>query len=280
MSPTVPARSRLVAAGRYSLTQHLERPRLASPMTDSTENDRLDMRDRDVGTSPRPLPLWQWATLVDDVEVRFLGRTTAEAALPALVERLDPRPPDLAHLVQIHSDRVVEAAEPGIAGEGDALVSSRADLALAVATADCVPVLLAAPGWLAAVHAGWRGLVAGVIPRTLERADEPTEIEAWIGPAIGRCCYEVSTQVAQRVAEASTDEILAPGAGARPHIDLRLAATHQLTERGVESVHQIDLCTHCHGDELWSYRRDGSGAGRNWALIWRRDEIGRTDSTS
>ncbi len=214
-------------------------------------------------------PAWVWAELTDGLEIRFFGRAPLEVDPSELARLLDPTPDAISRLVQVHSDQVVEAT-PGVAGEGDALVSTASELALAVATADCVPLLLAGPDAIAAVHAGWRGLVAGVIDRTLDRLPNPHHLRAWIGPAIGACCYEVSSQVAERVAAASTPEIVTPGRRDRPHIDLRRAATDQLAARGVETVRQIDLCTRCHADQLWSYRRDGSRAGRNWAVIWRR----------
>ncbi|MDX1644854.1 MAG: polyphenol oxidase family protein, partial [Thermoanaerobaculia bacterium] len=168
-------------------------------MTDSPERHT----DR-TGTDRRPT--WEWTELTDGVEIRFLGRAAAEVEPGELAQLLDPPPDAVSRLVQVHSDRVVEAT-PGVAGEGDALVSRASDLALAVATADCVPVLLAGPDAIAAIHAGWRGLVADVIARTLERLPNAGRLSAWIGPAIGACCYEVSSEVAERVAAASTSEI-------------------------------------------------------------------------
>jgi copper oxidase (laccase) domain-containing protein len=70
------------------------------------------------------------------------------------------------------------------------------------------------------------------------------------------------------VAAASIPEVIRPGLHGRPHLDLGAAAAAQLMAQGVTDVRQLDLCTRCHPDQLWSYRRDGQDAGRNLALIW------------
>jgi YfiH family protein len=134
-----------------------------------------------------------------------------------------------------------------------------------VVTADCVPVLLAGPQGLAAVHAGWRGLVGGVIPATLERMGGAET--AWIGPAIGPCCYEVGEEVAEQVA--AVGGTVLPGPAGRPHLDLAAAARHQLKAAGVGEVRSVASCTRCEAERLYSYRREGKGVGRNVAYIWR-----------
>jgi YfiH family protein len=214
--------------------------------------------------------LWRWRDARGGVEVRFTGcgrRFDAPGALRHL-EGDGPRGPQAAWLRQVHSASVVEAA-PGLCGEADALVTRQPGLALAVATADCVPVLLGADGAVAAVHAGWRGIVAGVVAAAVERlAVDPRRLTAWIGPAIGTCCYEVGPEVATLVAGASR-EIVATGPAGRPHLDLVAAVAAQLDATGVDEVRTVRACTRCHGDRLWSYRRDGPSTGRNWAFVWR-----------
>lgn len=216
--------------------------------------------------------LWRWRDRISKVEVRFTGsgpRLDATAALRHL-EGEEPSGPRVAWLRQIHSARVLEAAA-GACGEADALVTRRPGLALAVATADCVPVLLGAPDAVAAAHAGWRGIAAGVVPAAVERLDgDPRRLTAWIGPAIGACCYEVGPEVAADVAAASRAEVAAPGPSGRPHLDLAAAVREQLRSTGVVDVRTVAGCTHCDADRLWSYRRDGPGTGRNWAFVWIR----------
>jgi hypothetical protein len=170
----------------------------------------------------------------------------------------------------VHGCAVVEA-RPGHSGSGDALISGRGDLALVVVTADCVPVLLGAGERIAAVHAGWRGIVAGVVPAAVARlAAGPAAVTAWVGPAIGVCCYEVGEEVAEQVAAAAGgDGCVHRAASARPHLDLRSAVEAQLAAAGVAEVRHLDLCTRCHPEWLWSYRREGPRAGRNLAAIAR-----------
>ncbi len=165
-------------------------------------------------------------------------------------------------------------ARAGFCGEGDALYTEEAGLALSVITADCVPVLVAGPGGLAAIHAGWRGIVSGIIEATLlKMKGRPGEWTAWVGPAIGACCYEVDAEVAAQVVGASGPEIAIDaidGPAGKPHLDLPGAARMQLERAGVGEVIVLPRCTRCDEAKLWSYRREGKGAGRNLGLIWRR----------
>jgi YfiH family protein len=218
-------------------------------------------------------PLWRDG--VGGVEVRFVGRGPERSREQTLAAVELPAPP-VAALRQVHSARVVAVDGAGFAGEGDALVTERAHLGLSVITADCVPLLLAAPdvvGWrLAAVHAGWRGIVGGVVTAALSRllADEASRaaVRAWLGPAIGSCCYEVGEEVAGPVVAASAPEVASEGPRGRPHLDLRRAVSLQLAAAGVPAPRIVGPCTRCHPEVLWSYRRDGAKAGRNIAFIW------------
>src|SRR5688572_30611549 len=234
---------------------------------------------------------WCLGTTAGGARFAFFGKATTglERDLEAALER-DGK--TLSFLRQIHSARVVEAA-PGHCGEGDALVTHDPRLALRVVTADCVPVLLASDTAIAAVHAGWRGLAAGVIGAAVERLGEARLlgearqlearfIRAVIGPRIGGCCYEVGDDVAEQVARrAGSDRalgrdrelgrgvIIDRGPGRRPHLDLGLAARLELERAGVEDIVSFDACTRCDATRWWSYRREGKGAGRNVALVWR-----------
>ena len=162
------------------------------------------------------------------------------------------------------------AARPGLSGEGDALWTSTAELALVVVTADCVPVLVASPAAVAAVHAGWRGICAGVVGAAVA-ALEPSgaPLTAWIGPAIGPCCYEVGEDVATRVAAASSSDVLMRRGAGRPRLDLPRAVYEQLERAGIADVRMLRRCTRC-DPSLASFRRDGPQCGRNYSVIWRR----------
>lgn len=217
---------------------------------------------------------WLWRDRQGDAEVVFAGRGPGGERQEVL-RRIDPAAPPVAWARQIHSARVLPAS-PGECGEGDALVTRAAGLALSVVTADCVPVLLAGPGGLAAVHAGWRGIAGGAIAKTLAtlaELDGPLSgWTAWIGPSIGPCCYEVGDDVAAQVAAASAPDVVLPGPAGRPHLDLQAAVRRQLEAGGVTDVRVIAHCTRCDAERLWSYRREGKRAGRNGrnvAFIWR-----------
>jgi YfiH family protein len=175
---------------------------------------------------------------------------------------------------QVHSNRVVEATVGRDPCEADGLWTDSNGLALAVVTADCVPILLVHDGGpVAAVHAGWRGVaeqIPAIAVRTLRSVAGKGAVTAVLGPAIRACCYEVGWPVAQRLASVGGAGCVVPapssGAGRRPHADLALAARWQLVGSGVEDVRILPFCTRC--DPRWhSFRRDGSG-GHNLSAVW------------
>jgi YfiH family protein len=222
---------------------------------------------------------WLWSDSQMGVEVRFAGRGPV-ASRAAVLGALEGQPIAVRWAKQVHGRAVLpiagedRALESGPSGEGDALVTAATGIALAIATADCVPVLLAVPGAIAAAHAGWRGVVAGVVPAAIvalrARAGGPSApVRAWLGPSIGACCYEVGEEVADAVAGASSPAVVHSCASARPHVDVAAAVRHQLGAAGVETIREATACTRCSEQWLWSYRRDGGQAGRNLAFIWR-----------
>ncbi len=163
------------------------------------------------------------------------------------------------------------AGQDASVGECDALATALPGVALVVQTADCVPILLAAAGAVGAAHAGWRGSaknVAGAAVWALrDLGAAPKELNAWLGPSIGPCCYEVGGEVA---AQFSGDFIRA-GCGGGFRLDLRAVNVAQLQAAGVprESIAVQRACTKCGGEKFASYRRDGDRAGRMIALIAR-----------
>ena len=178
---------------------------------------------------------------------------------------------------QVHGDSAITvraAAATGEAadsGECDALATDRAGAALVVQTADCVPILLAAPAAVGAAHAGWRGSAKNVAAAAVKALDglgaAPGTLRVWIGPSIGPCCYEVGGEVAAQFA----GDFIRAGCGSGFRLDLRAVNVAQLEAAGVPraaiSVHPA--CTKCGGETFSSYRRDGERAGRMIALIAR-----------
>lgn len=169
---------------------------------------------------------------------------------------------DVLRVRQVHGRAVVDAdaAEPGVVLEGDALVVSRAGRLVAARVADCVPILLAGPGGrrVAAVHAGWRGLVGGALEAGLE-ALGPCAAAA-VGPCLSLARFEVGPEVAQRFHAAGLGAAVEEGAQ-RPHVDLRRAAELVLARAGVPDVDTTDRCTWEDGQEFYSHRRDVTHGG-------------------
>lgn len=165
---------------------------------------------------------------------------------------------------QVHSSRAVSEAayEPGC--EADATYGRSEDALHSILTADCIPLLVYHPGGVvAAIHAGWRGLMKGIIEETLRLL--PPQPLVVIGPAIGPCCYEVGADVADPF-ERKFGAVVVDRSRPKPRVDLVQAAILQLEAAGVEECDVARLCTACHADLFYSYRRDGS-SGRQMSFI-------------
>lgn len=179
-------------------------------------------------------------------------------------------PPEFA-LDQVHGNRVVVAEGPGI-GEGDGAVTRVPGLLLRVSVADCYPVLLEDPesGAVGAVHAGWRGVAAGIVEnavRTLQEAfgSDPRRLRVAIGPGICGKCYQVGPEVAEAVGGFAFPDPLEPG---RFRLDLAAAIEARLESLGVTQVWNVRRCTF-ESEDLFSYRRQGKRSGRMWGVIQR-----------
>jgi len=192
------------------------------------------------------------AALEGDGRGRELNRQaiSEELAIPA----------DWAYLHQVHGIAVIRAGEAGPLGDADAMFSTVPMLPMAVATADCYPVVLEADGAVGIAHAGWRGAAAGIV-RALREAMTAaglTPIRAAIGPGIGACCFEVGPEVAAQFPGLQRSTTWGTGS-----VDLPGAIMGQL---GGLEVWTSDVCTHC-GGGYHSYRRDGSDE-RQVAVAW------------
>ena len=184
---------------------------------------------------------------------------------------LEGRPPVV--LLQVHGARILpsSAIDPESRPEADAVLDAEpphAGTFPAIRVADCVPLLLAAADGsaVAAVHAGWRGTAAGIVPLAVEalarRGAAPERLEAALGPAIGCCCYEVGPEVFAALS--------LPVPGVR-RLDLRAAQQAQLERAGVPraAIRVAPWCTACSTDLFFSHRREGRAAGRMMACIGR-----------
>ncbi|PSL14283.1 hypothetical protein CLV44_1086 [Marinobacterium halophilum] len=176
-------------------------------------------------------------------------------------------------LSQVHGVQVVEARADGVVREADGCWTRTPGVVCTVMTADCLPVLFAdAQGTcVAAAHAGWRGLLNGVLEATLDVFDDPAQVRAWLGPAIGPTAFEVGPEVraAFLAADAGAELAFKPSPGHAGHwlADLYALARRRLLAAGVTTVRGGDYCTHDEHERFFSYRRDGK-TGRMASLIW------------
>jgi hypothetical protein len=167
---------------------------------------------------------------------------------------------------QVHS-AIVHRAEPGARGEpGDGLWTEEPDLPVLAMTADCLPIALARvdgarPG-VAVLHAGWRGLLGGLISEGVRMLGGG--VYAALGPAIGPCCYEVGEEVREAFRARGHDTAAMPAG----RLDLPRAIRAELERRGVARVWDCGLCSSCHADLFFSHRRDGGRTGRQAGLAW------------
>ncbi len=168
----------------------------------------------------------------------------------------------VATMRQVHGATVVSVHDDAVdAGEADGIATRGRGLVLGVLTADCVPILLVAPahGVVAAVHAGWRGTVAGVTARMLDHlatafAVPPSDVYAALGPSIGGCCYETDDRVADQLEQrwGSLPGVVQARSNGKVRLDLRQANAVMLVRCGVPRVQlsQIGPCTQCAADRL------------------------------
>lgn len=175
-------------------------------------------------------------------------------------------------LRQVHGRRAIDARSWVEGVEADAVHCREPNVVCAVLTADCLPVLLCdrAGTAVAAVHAGWRGLLDGVIESAIAAmARPPAALLAWIGPAIGPRAWEVGPEVKERFTAVLPEarRFFRVGEAGRLTGDLPGLARLRLRRAGIDAIHGGGWCTHSEPRRFYSYRRDGT-TGRMASLIW------------
>jgi polyphenol oxidase len=208
-----------------------------------------------------------------------IGRATEDNAAAVAENRARLRallPAEPRWLRQVHGSEVVRADDVGEPPAADGALSVTPGVVCAILVADCLPVLFTnrSGSIVAAAHAGWRGLAAGVLDRTvqlmIEAGTQPADVLAYLGPGIGPSAFEVGSDVF----EAYTVRDPAAAAAFRPHgngkwlADLFMLARFALQRAGVRAVYGGGLCTYSDPARFYSYRRDRT-TGRMAALIWR-----------
>lgn len=183
--------------------------------------------------------------------------------------------PPLVTVRQVHGAAVVrvEGPAPGADAtepDADAVEVERPGVPAAVLVADCLPIVLASSEEKKAVvvHAGWRGLAAGILGRAVSRFDRPVQVAAAIGPAIGPCHYQVGEEVARAVESGSSTGARWERRGVRVALDLPGTAERILQDAGVTVVEQAGVCTACEESRFFSHRRDGI-TGRQAGIAMR-----------
>jgi len=164
-------------------------------------------------------------------------------------------------ITAVAAEREASAGSSRSSGEADGQATALRGVATMVMSADCLPIALGCMGAVAMVHAGWRGLAAGVLDegvRAVVELGEGGEVTAVIGPGAGGCCYEVGPEVHDAFGGAHRD-------GRR--IDLRAIARERLLAAGVARVHDVSACTIC-DERFFSHRREGVSAGRQVGVAW------------
>lgn len=195
-------------------------------------------------------------------------------------EALGVAPDKLFYLSQVHGRIAVQLPPGELRGavahiEGDALFGALPDVAIGVRTADCVPILAADPasGAVVAIHAGWRGVVRGVVEAGIEllasHAPRRSELIAAIGPHIRQGAFEVSEDVACELEAASDARDAVDRSRAKPHVSLVRIVTEQLFSLGFVAARVDDTggCTASEPDRFFSFRRDGKVGGRHLSAI-------------
>ncbi len=243
---------------------------------------RAAMSTRRGGVSPSP-----WESL-------NLGYATGDA-LERVAENerrfaaaFGVEPAAIRWVRQVHGDGVALAEElPATVGRGaeipaDAVISRTSGLACAIKVADCVPVLLAAEdaSVVAAVHAGWRGVAAAIVPKTVRAMATSVPVRAWIGPAISRAAFEIGAEVHEALMQAGAKDedfsvpYLREGQ-MRCHADLKAIIVRQLLGVGLERqhIHVDPACTYAGRADFFSHRRDGP-SGRMAAMIMIENPAG------
>lgn len=217
----------------------------------------------------------------------FTLRPGGDPAIPPAFDPPEPHagraglPPRIVRPHQVHGAGVGRPAAVGSATdprEADAVVVGEPGVSAAVATADCLAAILFAPRSraFALVHAGWRGTLAGALPAAIaalehESGEEAASFLLAMGPAIGRCCFEVGPEVREafdRAFDGAGGTLCGRSASGGITLDLLEANRRLALGRGVRdsSILAAGICTVCRRDLCWSHRAEGGRAGRMWAI--------------
>ncbi len=223
------------------------------------------------GVSKEPYLSLNPATHVNDLTERVLQNQKIISDMLSL-------PADPIWLDQIHSNRIVKAGKTATPQQADASYSSESGVVCVVMTADCLPLLICSKDGkkIAAIHAGWRGLLSGVISNSISELAgvppiaKPTDLLVWLGPAIGPNCFEIGIEVREAFIEKSKDyeKAFKVKNNGKYLADIYQLAKIELNTLGIINIYGGTYCTMTEKDRFFSYRRDNQ-TGRMATLIWK-----------
>lgn len=240
-------------------------PRLLTPNWPAPANVRAFVTTRVGGASRGRYGSFNLGAHVGDDAASVEANRRAVAAACRL-------PAEPVWLAQVHGTVVVDAATSSPGTQADGARTDRAGVVCAILTADCLPIFICnrRGSEVALLHAGWRGLAAGILEAGLRRMHSPpNELMVWLGPAIGPKAYEVGDEVraALLAHDAQAASAFAPARRGKWRLDLYALARQRLTAQRVQSIHGGEYCTATQAELFFSHRRDGA-TGRMASLLW------------
>jgi hypothetical protein len=209
------------------------------------------------------------------LKAMFTTRSTG-SSIRDIVSQFNAVEDDFYFPIQRHTNRVYVLGKDRKKVVADAIVTDRKKVFIGVQVADCVPILLYDKGRfvIGAVHAGWRGTAQQILKKTISEmhrhfGTNPEDLVVAMGPAIGKCCYEVDFDVMESVRKASGSWNYYSKKGNKYFIDLHDANKKQALSEGVfvKNIWQSRLCTHCEPERFYSYRYAGYRKGRQFGII-------------
>jgi len=231
-----------------------------SSLIDSCDDINHAFSTRPGGISPEPYNSLNLGLNVGDCDKNVLKNRNI------FLKSINANQQDLAIGVQVHGNRIQKVEKPGLFESTDGLMTNKKNIVLAIKTADCVPVLMYDPVryTIATIHAGWRSVKLDIISNSinlmsLDFGAKPKEIYCAVGPSIRVCCYEVQRDVADQF---PADSIAIRNN--RLFLDLVKVIKSQLRTSGIllNHIDDSEMCTCCHDELFFSYRRDGAQSGR------------------
>lgn len=210
-------------------------------------------------TARKPLPYAQ-----------HIFGTRSGGTIGAATERLGP----IAHMHQVHGNRIAYADEAGQYEDCDAIFTDQPNLWLAVKTADCAPILISSPHAVAAVHLGWRSTQAGLLAITIETlcrdfAQTPEDLHIALGPCLTQPHFEVETNFIEYFTVPNPKRFFSPTRNGHANMDLKGIIRAQALQAGILDIHMHTLpnCTYAEEQTFHSYRRDKANSGRQLSFI-------------